>query len=473
MNLASLRPLVMLAGCLGACASMDSDERRQLGHSPGGKADGTEVADPTVITSIHTNGSRTFAITASRGVFGWGENSFGQLGDGTTVDRDAPTAVSALPDEVVELAVGHGHTLALLDDGSVVAWGLNNRGQLGDGTTSDSPTQLVSVDLPGDAVAIAAGGFHSLALLDDGSVYAWGNNDDGQAGGYRSEVPTPHRVMGFSESLRHVAAGMYSSYAVADDGTAYGWGQNLRGQVGADSTSDRIHLPREIVGANDVTTVVGCLDHALALSSSGQVLAWGSNYHSQLGTEDEGVVRAAVPVSGDLRARAIACSNWTSFAIDESDRVHAWGSNFRGQLGDGAEDDERSAPAPVAGLGSVRGIAAGWHQTYVLTGGRLYAWGENDQGQLGLGHVLETPEPAPVVDGVDSADPSQSCGPQSGYDLTIPGCSRPGCQMCVQQVGGGYMVRDASGVGTYIDGLQLRRLQELRYTHNRWGRRYW
>lgn len=462
------------AAVLGGCA-MDHplDEAREFGRAPGEKADAPGAADPTVVAAMHTNGARTFAVTAEKGVFGWGLNFFGALGTGGLEHSDQPTPISMVPDDAVDIAVGFAHTLALRDDGSVVAWGRNNLGQLGDGTTLDSQTALVDVSLPGTSVAIAAGSHHSLALLEDGRVYAWGHNDWGQTTGFSDSYATPRQVPFIDVPVAHIAAGPSTAYAVDQNGIAYAWGENRFGQAGHTLTLDRLREPRVVDDLPEVTTVVACQDHAMALAASGEVYAWGSNTFSQLGNEGEQTQTSAARVLG-VRATAMACTSFSSFALRQDGSVLAWGSNFRGLLGAGIEESERSAPAPVPGLSDVRAIAAGANQVYALKAGRLLAWGENDDGELGLGHAQSIVDPAPVADSVDVV-PSESDATTSGEDfnLVIPGCQAQECRMNVRSAGGGYIVRDAGGVSTYIDGLQLGRLRNLSYSHDRWGRRYY
>ena len=130
--------------------------------------------------------SHTCAILDDGSVSCWGSNNYGQLGDGTTTDRNTPTQTSSLGTDrtAVAITAGDYHTCAILDDGSVSCWGCNNYGQLGDGTTTDrnTPTQTSSLGTDRTAVAITAGAYHTCAILDDGSVSCWGDNGYGQLG---------------------------------------------------------------------------------------------------------------------------------------------------------------------------------------------------------------------------------------------------------------------------------------------------
>ena len=150
-------------------------------------------------STLGTRFTHTCAILDDGSVSCWGQNNFGQLGDGTTTDRNAPTQISSLGTDrtAVAITAGDFHTCAILDDGSVSCWGSNNYGQIGDGTTTDrnTPTPTSSLGTDRTAVAITAGGLHTCAILDDGSVSCWGSNWDGQLGdGTTTDRTTPTAI---------------------------------------------------------------------------------------------------------------------------------------------------------------------------------------------------------------------------------------------------------------------------------------
>src|SRR5581483_5454341 len=183
--------------------------------------------------------SHSLAVTTDGSVWAWGGNGSGQLGDGTTTDRATPARVGGL-ERVTPVAAGGGpygsHSLALDADGTVWAWGDNSHGELGDGTTTSHPTPTRVAGL-GRVTAIAAGDAHSLALLDDGSVWAWGNNDAGQLGDATTDArPRPVQVRGL-ERVTAIAAGTYFSLALTNDGSVWAWGANGSGQLGHDTST--------------------------------------------------------------------------------------------------------------------------------------------------------------------------------------------------------------------------------------------
>ena len=191
------------------------------------------------------------AILDDGSVSCWGDNDYGQIGDGTTTDRNTPTQTSSLGTDrtAVAISAGFRHTCAILDDGSVSCWGWNNNGvdgggQLGDGTTTDhsTPTQTSTLGTDRTAIAIAAGGDHTCAILDDGSVSCWGNNSQGRLGdGTTTDRLTPTQTSSLGEGRTAVAitAGYGYTCAILDDRSVSCWGWNIFGQLGDGTTNDR------------------------------------------------------------------------------------------------------------------------------------------------------------------------------------------------------------------------------------------
>jgi len=179
------------------------------------------------------------------------------------------------------LAAGGTHSLALRADGTVWAWGWNDQGQLGDGTDTDRHTPVRVRGLT-DVVAVAAGRAHSLALRADGTVWAWGSNEDGELGdGTDTDRHTPVKVPGLSDVVA-VAARDWHSLALRADGTVWAWGNNRFGQLGDGTDTDR-HTPVKVPGLTDVVAVAAGEYHSLALRADGTVWAWGRNGYGQLG----------------------------------------------------------------------------------------------------------------------------------------------------------------------------------------------
>lgn len=313
----------------------------------------------------------------------WGGNSFGQLGDGTSGDRrTTPVEVSNLEGaELKAIAGGQLHSLALKDDGTVLAWGDNQDGELGDGTNTSSSTP-VQVQDPNDpsgylsgVEAIAAGSRHSLALKSDGSVWAWGSNRVNELGdGTNDNSTQPVRVGNLSE-VEAIAAGSSHNLALKNDGTVWAWGNNtsgresplfgsISGQLGDDEIP-RSSTPVQVGGLPDgIEAVAAGLAYSLALKDDGTVWAWGFNDVGQLGNGTNTDTSTPVRVSELDGVRAIAAGGAHGLALKDDGTVWAWGMNQYGQVGNGTytlgtSTLGTSTPAQVGELSAVKAIAAG------------------------------------------------------------------------------------------------------------------
>ena len=242
-------------------------------------------------SAVAAQGFHSMAIWGGR-LSTWGNNLAGQLGDGTIERRLNPVWVSALGDQVAAVSAGHYHSLALTTDGGVWAWGDNYWGQLGDGTLWTSgrrtPYQVMS-----GAKAVAAGGWHSLALKTDGTLWAWGRNSWGQIGDNTWEPrPTPVQVL---TGVAAVAAGHGHTLALKTNGTLWAWGDNFWGQLG-DGSYKRNPLPSQLM--TGVAAMAAGDKHNLALKTDGSLWAWGINGHGEVGDGTRTPRLRPVQVSG-------------------------------------------------------------------------------------------------------------------------------------------------------------------------------
>ena len=335
--------------------------------------------------------------------YAWGENEYGQLGDGTTINRSTPVAVDvsgALSGKTVTaVAAGDRHTVAVTSDGKVFAWGRNDQGQLGDGTTISRRTPM-AVDMSGalsgkTVTAVAAGFYHTVALTSDGKVFAWGENDFGQLGdGTYASGTTPVAVdmsgALLGKRVTAIASGSNHAVAVTSDGKVFAWGYNHDGELGDGTTifSRSSPVAVDMNGAllgKTVTAIAAGAYHTVAVTSDGKVFAWGDNEAGQLGngTTTNRARPVRVHMSGALLGKsvsAIASGYWHTVALTSDGKVFAWGGNYVGQLGDGTTTD-RSTPVAVDMRGALRGkslsaVAAGAAHTVALTSdGKMFNWG--------------------------------------------------------------------------------------------------
>ncbi|WP_461671127.1 RCC1 domain-containing protein, partial [Mycobacterium tuberculosis] len=224
-----------------------------------------QVSGLTDVVDIASGGYYSLALKDDGTVWAWGNNSNGELGDGTTANRLTPVQVFGLSD-VQAIAAGGNHGLALRHDGTVWAWGQNNWGAIGIGTTSGRVTTPAQVTGLCDVTAIAGGGFHSLALKSDGTVWTWGLNNYNQLGdGTSTNRSAPVQAYEVDGAIA-VAAGGYSSIVLRSDGRVWSWGLNTSGQLG-DNTSAQRSTPIQSLAALDLT--------APKASDSGISLAFG------------------------------------------------------------------------------------------------------------------------------------------------------------------------------------------------------
>ncbi len=183
--------------------------------------------------------------------------------------------------KLMDVKAGGWHTLGLKSDGTVWAWGNNGSGRLGDGTTTDRHTPVQVNGLSG-VTAIAGGWHYTIAMKSDGTVWAWGYNDYGQLGdGTTTERHTPVQVSGLSGVVA-IAGAQLHSLALKSDGTVWAWGENSAGQLGDGTTTSR-YTPVQVSGLSGVVAIAGGTSYSLALKSDGTVWAWGYNGNGQLG----------------------------------------------------------------------------------------------------------------------------------------------------------------------------------------------
>ncbi|MFW6107723.1 MAG: RCC1 domain-containing protein [bacterium] len=344
---------------------------------------------------LAAGGGHTLVIRPDGTVWAWGLNWRGELGDGTGKDSNVPVR-SAAPAGIVALSSIGAHVTAIRGDGRLFAWGHNSHGQVSNGETGRREARPVPVRGPGGNGVLtgvrsaAAGGYHSLAVCRDGAVRAWGCNLDGRLGdGTTTDRHTPVGVKGLDGVLA-VAAGLKHSVALKRDGTVWCWGDNLYGQLG-DGTNEARATPVRVPGLSDVEAIAAGWHHTMALRNDGTVWAWGCNHFGQLGDETEEDRNTPVQVKGLDGMRKIAAGGLHSLALWADGTLRAWGWNYRGQLGDGTQAS-RSAPVEVKapdGDGPLKDAVVidggGAHSAARLKDGTVLVWGDNGRGQIGDG----------------------------------------------------------------------------------------
>lgn len=279
--------------------------------------------------------------------------------------------------DAVSSAAGLNHSLILKGDGTVWAWGNNDYGKLGDGTTSQRGVPVKVKDLT-NITRISAGSNHSLALKSDGTVWTWGKGDYGQLGNNTTtNNSTPVQVSSLTNVIAIAGGGDYS-LALKSDGTVWAWGSGAYGQMGNGGTQNVNRVPTQVSGLTDVIAIAAGVFHNLAVKKDGSVYAWGYGYWNQLGTGNSSNQTYPVKLTNLVNIIGVAAGEYNSYAFDADGKVFAWGYQHT------------STPSSFGGLTDVVEISNGkGNHTLALTkDGSVYAWGSNSQGQLGNGNTV-------------------------------------------------------------------------------------
>ena len=309
-------------------------------------------------------------IAQDGSLYMWGVNDFGQIGDGTTKNRYKPTKIL---DHVVSVSLGDYYSGAITQDGSLYMWGSNVYGQIGDGTTEDryKPTKILD-----HVIAVSLGYCHSGAITQDGSLYMWGSNDSGQIGdGTTEDRYKPTKIL---DHVIAVSLGVSHSGAITQDGSLYMWGSNSRGGIG-DGTTEVRYKPTKIL--DHVIAVSLQTGNSGAITQDGSLYMWGSNVYGEIGdgTEED----RYKPTKILDHVIAVSLGDDHSGAITQDGSLYMWGRNYYGEIGDGTEED-RYKPTKI--LDHVIAVSLGvGHSGAITQDGSLYMWGWNSDGQIGDG----------------------------------------------------------------------------------------
>jgi alpha-tubulin suppressor-like RCC1 family protein len=350
----------------GTVSSFGNDEFGQLGNGAGGSS-ATPVAVAGLSGVVQIDGGRehALALKSDGTVWAWGHNNYGEVGDGTKTNRQSPVQVKNLTG-VTAVETGHYTSMALKSDGTVWMWGWNKFGTLGDGTTTNRTTPVQVKGLT-KVIAIAGARDHSLALEANGTVWAWGDNEFGNLGtGNTTNSLVPVQVHTLANVVA-IAGGRDHSLAIESNGTVWSWGWNQYGQVGNGTKGNNVLSPVQVSGLTGVTMVSAGADHSMALKSDGTVWAWGQNNDGQLGDGTKTNRATPVKVSGLANVTDIGNGRLHSLAIEGNGSAWAWGLNTDGQLGDGTKTN-RATPVQVKGITGAFGLGGGVNYSIVLHG---------------------------------------------------------------------------------------------------------
>ena len=376
--------------------------------------DAPNIFVPSFANHIVAGGHHSMAIDENGLLWSWGSNGSGRLGNvdaGSKVSIPIPvnhTDGDGQLSEVISISAGFSHSLALLENGKVLSWGSNNTGQLGNediSVASYLPVYVngrVSGTVLTDIIAIAAGKQHSVALQSNGTVWTWGDNTLGQLGNNTlMNTKRPVQVVDVSgidalTNIVAISAGGNHTLALTSDGSVWAWGSNAEGQLGIDSDVSYQKKPVQILSLSEITQISAGNDHSLARKSNGTVWAWGKNTDGQLGyftgntySRKPQQVKSSDGVGNLINVVDISAGLAHSLALKDDGTVMAWGNNGDGLLGNGTETSV-TLPSFVKSINgqsvlqNVMAIDAGdTHSLVLLKSGQVMAWGANYDGQLG------------------------------------------------------------------------------------------
>jgi alpha-tubulin suppressor-like RCC1 family protein len=362
----------------------------------------TAGAETATTSYVAVSAGRWFtcALTTSGGVKCWGQNDGGQLGDGTTTNRNSPVDVVGLTSGVSAITTGWFHTCALTTQGGVKCWGGNGHGEAGNGTIGDHNVPVDVIGLTGNVLAITAGQSHTCALTGERAIKCWGNNADGELGdGTTINRTTPVDVVGMSSDVVYIEAGGFHTCAMRYGSGLKCWGANAGGQLGDGTTIDHI-TPGNVSGmANGVGGISAGGWHTCARTNLG-IKCWGLNNNGQLGVGTTAFYMSSPTdvVGLSNGAEVISAGEYHTCAVSPGGGALCWGWNSDGQLGNGNTVDS-NVPVNVVGLGSgVSSISAGGnHSCALMASGGIKCWGWNGYGQLGDGTNIDHLTPVTVL----------------------------------------------------------------------------
>ena len=365
----------------------------------------TQPSQGTVtITDANTG---AFTYTPASGASGLDSFTFA-ANDGVSESNTGTVRIKFEAFAVTEVAAGGAHSCALYNDGTIKCWGVGNFGQLGDGNSSLKELSPVAVSGINNAIQVATGVEYTCALLDDNTIKCWGKGNFGQPGngsvGVNESLPVA--VSGITNAVQ-ISSGHYHACALLDDGGIKCWGLGAHGQMGNGGRTVQNPLPIAVSGITNAIQVSAGATHTCALLNDGSIKCWGQGSQGQLGNGSvAGDHSLPVAVSGITSATQITMGGRHSCALLSDNSIKCWGFGYYGQLGDGSEGmaGTKSLPVSVSGINTASTVSAGgFHTCAQLNDGTVNCWGRNNFAQMGNGAAGPSQLPPGPVSGITTA----------------------------------------------------------------------
>ncbi|PKN47616.1 MAG: hypothetical protein CVU59_02280 [Deltaproteobacteria bacterium HGW-Deltaproteobacteria-17] len=351
-----------------------------------------------VAVAVSAGFSHTCSLMSDQTIWCWGDNTSGQLGDGTLVSRPRAASVPGIT-TAVHVSSGNNYTCAVLADGTIRCWGANSAGQHGNGTTDLSlvPVQVFGITT---AIAVSAAGESTCAVLADRSAACWGSNTYGKLGnGLTTASSVPVTVSSMNPTVQIFAANLDTSIGLLSGGYVMVWGDNSAGQFGVGNTGSAL-VPQQAMVAS-ASQVGGGSTHSCALLSDRTVSCWGGNQFGQVGDGTFEQRLMPVAVAGIADAVYLSSGAGHNCVVLADGTIRCWGYNAFGNLGDGTMANQ-STPVVVTGITNAEQVSCAGRGLYrhtcaLLAGGRIQCWGSNFHGQLGDGTKTDRFAPVDVL----------------------------------------------------------------------------
>ena len=339
-----------------------------------------QIGSATNWVSVSAGEYHSLGVHADGTLWAWGWNLYGTVGDSTTVNQSSPVQIGN-GNNWINISAGNAHSLAIRSDGTLWAWGLNASGQLGDGTDTNR-TVPIQIGMANNWVSVSAGYNRSFALQANGTLWVWGDNTYGWLGiGVTGNQYSPVQIDS-THNWVSISAGPDHNLALKSDGTLWAWGNNLLGQLG-DGAMVSETLPEQIGTSTNWVAVASGGYHSLALGADGTLWAWGADSTAQLGDEDSVQKNTPEQIAPGTKWVAINAGGEFSLGLSAAGQLSGWGNNSLGQLGNGNNTDQ-STPQPISAVANWVKISPGANYTLALkSDGTLWAWGQNDAGNFG------------------------------------------------------------------------------------------
>ena len=336
------------------------------------------------------------------GLWVWGKNNYGQIGDNTIVYKSSPVQTIAGGTNWKSVSSGNGPTIAAIKtDGTLWTWGNNNYGQIGNNTTGahkSSPVQTISGGTNWKQVSMAE---QAAAIKTDGTLWLWGRNFAGGLGdNTRTQAASPVQTIAGGTNWKQVSTSGYNiTAAIKTDGTFWSWGTNNYGQIGDNTILARSSPVQTISGGTNWKQVASGSGHVAALKTDGTLWLWGRNVYGQLG--DNTVAHKSSPVqtiAGGTNWKQVVADQLTS-AIKTDGTLWGWGIGVYGGMGDNSATNKSSPVQTIAGGTNWKQVAAiGFGAMGAIkTDGTLWTWGNNGYGTLGDTTILNKSSPAQTI----------------------------------------------------------------------------